>query len=346
MNVYEKLISGLPMKVLAYGFGKTRKTSWAGQVAKTNLNGIYCDCDNSVAVLGSSLTPDEAKKLIYVDISDNINEAKASWFLGALAKGKPFIWDQANKKILRAYQPNLDLLLVNPKLFTPSDVIIIDSWTQVCNSLFIQYALENGIDLSEAKKLEWDDYRWAGSLATFLLTSLMALPCSIILISHVKTYEKKLKDKYGKEQIISVRTQPTSVSSNHAETISKFFGEVYYFYKLGTGSKISTKTSDSLDCGSRFLEPKDWNYDELTLEFIANKYQINKPTELKAIKQFPASGTAEEFTSLWNEMTGKTSEANEAKPSVAKPSGTSVAKPTATSSSPAKPRFLKPLSLK
>lgn len=298
MNVQEALVRGTPLKALIYGYGKTRKTSWAGSVAKTNMNGIYCDCDNSIPVLGSVLTPEEQAKLTYVNMADEVNAAKASWFVAALAKGRPFIWDELDRKVVKTRQVGHDCLLVNPQLFTPSDCLIIDSYTQVCNSLFIQYALEQGIDLSEAKKPEWDDYRWAGQLATFLLTSLMALKCSVILISHVKTYEKKRRDKFGKEEIVSVRTQPVSVSNNHAETISKYFGEVYYFYKQGTGTKISTKTSDSLDCGSRFLEPKDWNYDDLTLESVANKYNINRPTELMAVKSAPASLTDSEFNSL------------------------------------------------
>lgn len=303
MNVKDKLQIGTPMKVLVYGYGKTRKTSWAGAVAKTHMNGIYCDCDNSIPVLGSVLTPEEQAKLTYVDISDEVNSAKASWFIAALAKGKPFIWDEVERKVCKS-RPSAphDCILVNPSLFTPSDVLIIDSYTQVCNSLFMQYAIENNIDLSEAKKLEWDDYRWAGQLATFLLTSLMALKCSIILISHVRTYEKRRKNKYGVEELVSCRTQPVSVSNNHAETISKYFGEVYYFFKQGTGTKISTKTSDSLDCGSRFLEPKEWAFDELSLETIANKYNINRPTQLKAIIDAPSDLTNEEFNKLWNNI--------------------------------------------
>ena len=318
MNVKDALAMGQPMKALIYGYGKTRKTSWAGSVAKTYLNGIYCDCDNSIPVLGSVLTPEEQARLTYVDIGDEVNSAKASWFLAALAKGKPFIWDEADKKIVKSRPACHDCLLVNPRLFTPSDVVIIDSWTQVCNSLFIQYGIENGIDFSEANKLEWDDYRWAGQLATFLLTSLMALPCSVIIISHVRTYEKKRKNKFGKEELVSCRTQPVSVSNNHAETISKYFGEVYYFYKSGTATKISTKTSDSLDCGSRFLEPKDWSYEELSLESIANKYNINRPTELKAIKWAPSDLSDSEFDSLKSEVFGGSSLAT-SNPAPAKP---------------------------
>lgn len=328
MNVQDALVRGTPLKALIYGYGKTRKTSWAGQVAKTQMNGIYCDCDNSVPVLGSILSPEEQAKLTYVNMSDEVNAAKASWFVAALAKGRPFIWDELDRKVVKARPQGHDCLLVNPKKFTASDCLIIDSYTQVCNSLFIQYALENGLDLSEAKKLEWDDYRWAGQLATFLLTSLMALKCSVILISHVRTYEKKRKDKFGKEELVSVRTQPVSVSNNHAETISKYFGEVYYFFKQGTGTKISTKTSDSLDCGSRFLEPKDWNYDELSLDMIATKYNINKPTELKAIKAAPASISEEEFNSLKNEVFNDLGTAS-VSGTVATPSSTT--KPTASS---------------
>ena len=322
MNVQDALVRGTPLKALIYGYGKTRKTSWAGQVAKTQMNGIYCDCDNSVPVLGSILSPEEQAKLTYVNMSDEVNAAKASWFVAALAKGRPFIWDELDRKVVKARPSGHDCLLVNPKKFTASDCLIIDSYTQVCNSLFIQYALENGLDLSEAKKLEWDDYRWAGQLATFLLTSLMALKCSVILISHVRTYEKKRKDKFGKEELVSVRTQPVSVSNNHAETISKYFGEVYYFFKQGTGTKISTKTSDSLDCGSRFLEPRDWNYDELSLDMIATKYNINKPTELKAIKAAPASLSEEEFNSLKNSVFNDEG-AISTTPQVAKPASSS-----------------------
>lgn len=330
MNVKDKLAGGTPLKCLIYGYGKTRKTSWAGSVAKTQMNGIYCDCDNSIPVLGSVLSLEEQARLNYVDISDELNSAKASWFIAALAKGKPFIWDEVDRKVCKARpQATHDCILINPSLFTASDLLIIDSYTQVVNSLFIQYALENNIDLAEANKLEWDDYRWAGQLATYLLTSLMALKCSVVLISHVKTYEKKRKDKFGKEELLGYRTQPISVSNAHAETISKYFGEVYYFYKQGTGTKISTKTTDSLDCGSRFLEPKDWNYDELSLEMIANKYNINRPTELRALRSAPSDLSDSEFDKLWTEV-------RQGQPSQSSPSATS----SSSSSSVIKPNPL------
>lgn len=328
MKLNDALNKGLPLKALIYGYGKTRKTTWAGMVAKTNLNGIYCDCDNSAPVLGSMLSAEEQAKLTYINISDDVASAKASWFVSAIAKGKPFIWDEVTRTIVKQQPIGHSCLLINPQKLTSSDCLIIDSFTQLCNSLFIQYATENNIDLSLANKPEWDDYRWAGQLATFLLTSLMALPCNVILISHVKTYEKKRKDKFGKEQTISVRTQPISVSNNHAETISKYFGEVYYFFKRGTGTLISTKTTDDLDCGSRFLEPKEWQFDDLTLEFIANKYNVNRPRELSAIKQVDAYATVEEFANLWNEVRGMNSGTN----GVTKPNQPNQsAQPTSTS---------------
>lgn len=311
-NVLQALAEGKPFKALIYGYGKTRKTTWAGLLAKTQMNLIYCDCDNSVPVLGSVLTPEEQARLAYLDVSDSATTANAGWFLSALSKGKPFIWDETDRKVARGYVQGHRLALINPKLFTPSDCLIFDSYTQFCNSLFMQYAIENNIDMTEAKKLEWDDYRWAGQLATRVLTSLVALPCSVILISHVRTYEKRRKNKFGQEEVVSCRTQPISVSNNHAETISKFFGEVYYFYKAGTATMISTKTTDSLDCGSRFLPAKEWRFEELTAESVANNYRVNKPSELKAFAALDESATEEDFNKIWNEMRGITGSASSA----------------------------------
>lgn len=303
-NVLQAIAEGKPFKALVYGYGKTKKTTWAGLLAKTQMNVIYCDCDNSVPVLGSVLTPEEQAKMVYLNVSDSATQANAGWFLSAISKGKPFIWDETDCKVAKTFVKGHRLTLINPKLFTPSDCLIFDSYTQFCNSLFMQYALENNIDMTEAKKLEWDDYRWAGQLATRVLTSLVALPCSVILISHVKTYEKKRKNKFGQEEVVSCRTQPISVSNNHAETISKFFGEVFYFYKAGTATMISTKTSDSLDCGSRFLPAKDWKFDELSAESVANNYKVNKPNELRAVKYLDENTSEEEFNSEWNNIRG------------------------------------------
>lgn len=302
MNVNDALNKGTPMKAFIYGYGKTRKTSWAGLIAKTNLNGIYCDCDNSVPVLGSLLTPEEQAKLAYIDISDGVMTPCAVWFVAALTKGKPFIWDLDDRKVLKSANLNHNLLLCNPNKFTRHDCLILDSYTQICNSMFMQYAIENNIDVTEAEKIEWDNYRWAGQLCTQMLTSLLGLKCSVIVIGHVKTYEKKRKDKFGKEVVVSNRTQPLSVSNPHAETISKFFGEVLYFFKQGTATKISTKTSDELDCGSRYFQPKDWNFDELSVEELANRYNINKPSKCSAISYFTANSSQSDFDSLWNEI--------------------------------------------
>lgn len=322
MNVKDALIKGTPPKIFAYGYGKTRKTSWAGQAAATNMNAIYIDCDKSVSVLANVLTPDQQEKLHYLDISDRVNESVAGWFVGCLMRNRPFIWDVDDKKQVKSRPAGHNCILCNPKKFTANDVLILDSYTQICNSLGLQYAKENGIDITAADKTEWDGYGWMGRLATGLITSLMTLNCTVIVIGHVKTYEKKRKDKFGKEEIVSNRIQPLSVSNPHGETINKSFSDMLYFYKIGTGTKISTKTSDSLDCGSRYVEPKEWNYDELTFERIATAANVNKANVLKAWIDVPADTSEEEFNRLWANINGEDS-ATQAKPS----NGANVIKP-------------------
>lgn len=310
MNVKETLLKGTTPKIFAYGYGKTRKTTWAGQAAATNMNPIYVDCDKSVSVLANTLTPEQQERMKYLDISDNVDTAVAGWFAGCLMRNRPFIWDVEDKRQVKSRVANHDCVIVNPKLFTPNDVLILDSYTQICNSLALQYSKENNIDITDAEKTEWDGYGWMGRLATGFITCLMTLKCTIVVIGHVKTYEKKRKDKFGKEVIVSTRTQPLSVSNPHGETLNKSFSDMLYFYKQGTGTKISTKTSDELDCGSRYVEPKEWAFDDLTFEKIVTAAGVNKANKLKAWIDIPATMSTEEFNKLWTEMCSATNNNN------------------------------------
>lgn len=309
MNVKQALAQGTVPKIFIYGYGKTRKTTWAGLSATTNMNAIYVDCDKSVSVLANVLTQEQQERLNYLDISDRPNEAVAGWFVGCLMRNRPFIWDVEDKKQVKARPANHDCIMCNPRLFTPNDVLILDSYTQICNSLGMQYAKENGIDITAADKTEWDGYGWMGRLATGFINSLMNMNCTVVLVGHVKTYEKKRKDKFGKEIIVSNRIQPLSVSNPHGETLNKSFSDMLYFYKLGSGTRISTKTSDELDCGSRYVEPKEWSFDDLSFEKIVTAAGVNKANTLRAWIDVPVDTSPEEFNRLWKEISEATGEA-------------------------------------
>lgn len=312
MNVKDALAKGTTPKIFIYGYGKTRKTTWAGLAATTNMNPIYIDCDKSVSVLANTLTTDQQEKLHYLDISDKPDEAVAGWFIGCIMRNRPFIWDTVDRKQVKARPQGHDCVMCNPKLLTPNDVLIFDSYTQICNSLGMQYAKENGIDITEADKTEWDGYGWMGRLATGFINSLMNMNCTVVMIGHVKTYEKKRKDKFGKEVVVSNRTQPLSVSNPHGETINKSFSDMLYFYKSGTGTMISTKTSDELDCGSRYVEPKVWSFDDLSFEKIVTLAGVNKANSLKAWIDVPAETSQQEWDRLWKEITAGTTTAQPA----------------------------------
>ena len=148
------------------------------------------------------------------------------------------------------------------KRFDKNTVFILDSWDALTESIAFRYCLEKKIDLTEAEKVTWDGYGWAGRLATFMLEKLVQLPCHVIVVGHASMYEKR--DSDGK--VMWSRMQIKSTSNPHAMTIGEKFTDVLYFHNLSSQvTKIDAFSDSDREGGSRIVPPKSFTAIPVTL---------------------------------------------------------------------------------
>jgi hypothetical protein len=149
-----------------------------------------------------------------------------------------------------------------------------DSYSAFVRSLALQFSIENGIDLSDAKKTEWDGYRWCGALATWTMQELQTLPCHQVMIAHQEVYEKRTTDKRTKHTTVDwTRIQVKSTSGPHSMSMAQYFTDLLYFYIQGSVTQIDTRAEKDRDGGCRNFEPKLWQWDTLQMPALATAAQ-------------------------------------------------------------------------
>ena len=247
------------LRILAYGNGKTKKTWWAGAAAETGYNVLLLDGDNGSHIL-KQLTPQAQSRVQAINLNDKRGNPLFAQTLAKLLKRGKLVWDEKERKIA-TLQPNEDCIQIDLDILNDNCVVVVDSWTELCVSLLIQYAKENNIDLSIAEEDEnkWGYFRWAGALASWMITQLRGLNCHVIVIGHTDVYEKRSKD--GKT-IEWQKRQVKSTSGPHAMQMPSRF-DILYFKQKGTAYKIETRGNEDADGGTRLVPPGDYNWDDL-----------------------------------------------------------------------------------
>ena len=246
------------LRVLAYGPAKTKKTWWAAKAAESNFNVILLDGDDGWHIL-KNIDKQYQKRISVIRMVDTHKSAAFCKGMTTLLKEYKLVWDEVKKQSSKL-QPNANCIYLNFETLTRNDVVIVDSWTALTYSLMFQFAMENDIDISDANKVEWDGYGWAGRIATWMINQLQALPCHVIVIGHRTVYEKRSKD--GKT-VESQRQQLASTSGNHAATMPGKFSDILTFSIKGASYKIDTSGDYDRDGGSRLFPPKIYNWEEL-----------------------------------------------------------------------------------
>lgn len=297
------------LRQFIYGRGKSKKTTWAVRAAECGYNVLHIDGDDGGHILWQD---DDTKKLpsgkpdgiisktawsrvTTVNVVDTFDRAVFAAFLAHFCRnGNSFLWDEQNKQI--AYgsvcDPNHSHIMFNPSSLTPNDVIIVDSWTALSASTFLQFAKENDIDMSEADKVEWPGFGFQGRFLDFVLGRLKAFNCHVIIIGHETVYEKYGK-KPGEEKasLISQTTQPISCSGPHAKKLDGVFSDVLYFEKQSdVAFYINTGGDKTRLGGSRHFPGAQFRFADLPISKFFEKANSSPAvdTEPSGWKFYPA----------------------------------------------------------
>ena len=261
------------LRVFLYGHAKTKKTWWCGRAAEAGFNTLFIDTDRGSTIL-KNLTDKALARTHIIPCADRGSDPVAYQFLSEFARTFDVYYHE--KRGATSRRPMGDAIHYDFRAPGEETVIVLDSWTATVRSLIQEFSNRNKVDPADAGRVEWDGYRWAGMMATWLIEQLKSLPCHLIIIGHQTTYEKWQGKGQNRKMIFS-REQPQSTSNPHGQTLAAHFDEVYRFFMQGTMIKIDTGGHSTMDGGSRLIPPGVYNWEELSLPALLKKHGIPLP---------------------------------------------------------------------
>jgi hypothetical protein len=211
-------------KVLLYGPPKSGKTALAGKLA-TKFKLHWLDLESGIKTLlnPAMLAPEFRKNINVIPIPDHRLYPVAIDTVRDILRGGLKRVCAAHGKVscpLCAKLPDAKWSEVDLLKFTASDILVIDSLSQLANS-----AMNKGIlkELQkpggEEYKKTFTDYAVQGSLMEQVLSFIQALDVNIVCISH----ELESESLEGREKIV-----PVAGTRNFSLTSAKYFDSVVY----------------------------------------------------------------------------------------------------------------------
>lgn len=279
------------LRIACYGVGGTKKTWWGMNAAKFGFNVIDIDGDDGWKIV-NQIDEDARNRIGIVDVVDTFDNPVMCTFLTRLLKGEKFLWNETKKQTVfneSQFDLNDNYVYVDASKLTRNDVLCIDSWTSLRNSLGWKFAKENNIDLSDPSlDSNWDGYRWMGALADWYLQKIHALPCHVIVIGHETTYEKRDQEKNSttRGKLISSKKQMVSTSGPHGSRMMKDFSDMLYFYIEGVLHRISTMPEKEKDAKSQLVKPGEYFWKDLQFDTFCKAANIPFPQNVAPCEGF------------------------------------------------------------
>lgn len=235
-------------KLLLIGDGKSGKTRFAGEAADAGFNVLYLNGDVAAPTLAQ--LSDSAKQRIYlIDAVDTmmggIRDTRFHDTVVELATSIKMRWNDTLGRIAKAKDED-EVWEVTPAKMGHHDILVLDSWTAMTESIMLKCAREHSVDLSNATTAQMRPvYQSSGLMATSLMQVIRSMPCHVIVLGHPDEYEhrvnpdgKKVRDINEKDMIIEWTKQlAKSTSKPHGLTMPKYFTDVAWLTVSPTGQR-------------------------------------------------------------------------------------------------------------
>lgn len=238
----------LARKILVYGAPKTGKTDLVGGLAK-EYKLWWFDLEDGIKTLmhSSRIEKEWLGNIEYFHVADTQVFPVAVETLLKVIKGGPQLICHAHGQVncvkCKLLQEKGNST-INTSTFTNSDILVIDSVSQLAASVmnYIQrdVILKDNFD----KKAEWDDYAKQGRIMDRIFSILQQAPFNVVVISH----EQLVEQEDGKKKLV-----PIGGTSQFSKTFAKYFDDVAYCDIVNKKHKVATSTtySGSIVLGSR-----------------------------------------------------------------------------------------------
>ena len=254
-------------KVLVYGAPKTGKTALVGKLAsKFTLHWLDLESGIKTLLNPAILDPKFRKNINVIPVPDHkLYPVAIDTVREVLRGGKKRICMEHGKiscplclKQPAAKWSELDILT-----FTNSDILVIDSMSQLANSAMNRVILKEITKPGgEEYKRTYADYAAQGNLMEQVLSFIQALDVNVAVISH----ELESESLEGREKIV-----PVAGTRNFSLTCAKYFDSVVYTSVLNKQHRANSLTtfSPTIVTGSRLpVSVDEKKGDELSIESL------------------------------------------------------------------------------
>jgi hypothetical protein len=242
--------------VMVYGPPKVGKTVAILMLIKYGYRLWYCDGEDSIKSAwavdekGQRLFSDaELENVELIRLPDTMTYPIMGETILKIIKGGECKVCHLHGKVscpVCAKNPAAVVTTVNVDTFTPKDVLVMDSVTQLGNS-FISNIKKVDIAknlMADELKLDWDEWAKQGFLLDRVFSIVQNAPFNVIVASHEEV--SKMNDK--SENIV-----PKMGTRNFSKTSAKYFDDVVYLDKVNNKLKMfsSAQYKDAVITGSR-----------------------------------------------------------------------------------------------
>lgn len=250
------------LRELIYGPSQTKKTYWAGKAAEAGYTVIFLMGDTHYQVL-LNIEEEAQERITILRVADKVTQPQFGYAVTTTLKAKaPLIWnDTKNEQLFKTLYDEDNYIFLDVRKLDHNFILVLDSWTACVDSILLDFANEQGVDLSDGAKEEWELYGPCNRLATWILQQLRGLPCHVIVAGHSTQWEKRRGGKGpDKNDIVERRQQIISTSGNHSKLLPGHFSETLLFGIDGNNYNwIDSRPQGDRDSGSRTLVKKgEW----------------------------------------------------------------------------------------
>lgn len=277
------------IRAMPYGPGKMRKTWWALAAAEAGYRVLMFSGENGHGIV-QRLSPAAQQRVYIIDCADGPTDGFFCTLMTVALKSGKFALNEKTRRMADRQLPDCNWFdLTQLGLET---VVVIDTMSELAVSLTRRFAFENNIDLTDAKRVEWEGYRYCGAMMTWFLDQLRCvLKCHYVVVNHATQYEKYGKnpsDPMKMGPLEFSRRQPVSTSNPHGLTVSREFDHVLYFSSSnGKQVWIDTIGDAERDAGSRALPNDRYKWEDLQFANLALADGCTLPAEPAPPFDFP-----------------------------------------------------------
>lgn len=254
------------VKLLLVAPSKAGKTHYAMQAAAAGFNLLFLDGDVGRPTI-QSFTSETLNRIWYMDLGDSQTVARMYQLTNKMFKTPNYLWDDTRQETLKP--ENIDtseIWEINLGLLTHRDILVIDTWTSLVNSIKKDTAKKCQIDLQNIQDGEGRTLYGNGNhKCDFLLQCIQSAKCHIIVNAHPAEYEHKIKpkglvkDQKEKDMKVEyIRKIPASISNPHGNKMGKYFTDVCWLSPNLMGKRtIDGRPDPDRESGGRFNKIKD-----------------------------------------------------------------------------------------